>query len=223
MQNQITTTLKNLRKQGACIEGYNKLVRSLQGIEFTEEDAERETYIRYQHTEEIPLSHILASNGLDDALWALRASNATTKDCRLLVVAFAKEVRHLMTDARSLKALEVAELHAYNKATDEELAAAWEAARGVSDAAWVAVANDAALAAWAAARSASATVWGARAKTSKDAKTAIMAEASDAARVAARSASMASARAVTKEKQTEIFKQYLDRYSNCAIQTLLSN
>lgn len=146
MQNQITTTLKELRKQGACFNGYNKLVRSLQNKDFTEADAERETYIRYKYNEEIPLSYILNSNGLDDALWALRASDATTKDCRLLAVAFAKEVQHLMADTRSLKVLEVAELHAFGKATDEELTAATDAAaRATACAAWVAgVAGEAA-------------------------------------------------------------------------------
>lgn len=155
MQNQITTTLKDLRKQTPCFNGYNKLVRALQGKDFTEVDAKREAYIRYKHNEEIPLSYILNSNGLDDALLAHRASNATTKDCRLLAVAFAKEVKHLMTDGRSLKALEVAELHAYGKATDEELANARGAALDAAlDAAWAATLDSALDAALYAARAA---------------------------------------------------------------------
>lgn len=149
--NKFTVTLAGLRKAGACFNGYNKVVRSLQGKEFTKEDEERESYIRFAHKEPICIRAILYSNGLDDALWALRCiDNADKdKDVRLFSVWCARQVEHLMTDQRSKNALNVAERHANGHATDEELSAARSAARAAAmDAAWAAARS----AAWAAAR-----------------------------------------------------------------------
>jgi hypothetical protein len=158
--NHLSVTLAQLRKHDACIEGYNKLVCAIQGKEF---DGERETYIRYAYKESIPLEFIVNSNGLDDALWCLRAIPECERDARLFAVWCARQVQHLMTDERSIAALEVAEKFANGEATQEELdaarAAAWAAARDAAraaarDAAWAAAraaARDAARdAAWAA-------------------------------------------------------------------------
>jgi hypothetical protein len=60
-------------------------------------------------------------------------------------IADGRKVWDLLTDERSRKAVEVAELFAEGKATKEELGAAWDAAR---DAAWAA-ARAAGAAAWA--------------------------------------------------------------------------
>ncbi len=142
---QLTTkfevTLTNLRREGACFNGYNKLVRALQGREFTGDDNERESYINFAHADPIALTAILQSNGLEDALWALRCVPGVDRDARLFAVWCARQVEHLMTDQRSKDALDVAERFANGEATEAELAAAWAAAR---DATWAA--------AWAAAR-----------------------------------------------------------------------
>ena len=142
-------TLKDLRANHACISGYNKLVCALTGQEF---GGERETYIRYRHDEPIGIEYILDSNGLDDALWALRAVPDVDRDCRHYALWCARQVQHLMTDPRSIAALDVAERHADGLATDDELAAAldaaWDAAR---DSAWDAARDAARDAAWAAA------------------------------------------------------------------------
>ena len=142
-----TTTLAQLRKAHACVEGYNKLVRALQGKPFTSEDEERTTHLRFNHKGEIPLSFILEANGPEDALWALRASNYTERDAQLLAVAFARDVEHLMPEA-ARSALDVAERFANGQATAQELAkassaacAAWRVADdadGASDAAYFA-------------------------------------------------------------------------------------
>ena len=152
-------TLKSLRDAGACTEGYNKVVRALQGKPFTADDANRETYIRFAHKQPIPIVDILKSNNLDDALWALRCVQGHDRDLRLYAVWCARQVEHLMTDQRSKDALGVAERHANGLATDEELdaacAAAWDAARdAVRDAAWDAARDAACGAAWDAARDA---------------------------------------------------------------------
>lgn len=123
-----TTTLKDLRKHDACISGYNRLACHVTGNEF---NPARNTYVRLRHDEPIPLATILASNDLDDALWALRACKQTpelVRAERLFAVWCARQVAHLMTDPRSIAAMDVAERHADGDATDAELDAAWAAA-----------------------------------------------------------------------------------------------
>ena len=123
----IYTTLKKLRAAGACVSGYNKLVCSISGGKY---NANRKTYVRFEHDADIDLLHAVKSNGLDDALWALRASNATDRDCRLFAVWCARQVdqNEICTNA-----LLVAERYANGNATNEELDAAldaeWTAAR----------------------------------------------------------------------------------------------
>jgi len=78
----------------------------------------------------------------------LNAIRKRDREIRLLAVRYAREVQHLMTDPRSLRALDVAEAYARGEATDEELAIARDAA---GDAAWVAAGDAAGDAAWAAA------------------------------------------------------------------------
>ena len=156
------TTLKQLRKAGACVNGYNKLVRHIQQVPFTQDDKSRDKHIRFAHSEPISLKTILDSNGFDDALWSLQAckkSKDMQRSERLFAVWCARQVQHLMTDQRSINALEVAEKHANGLATDEELAAAWDAAWDAARAAALAAAWDAAwdaarAADWAAARAA---------------------------------------------------------------------
>lgn len=137
-------TLKQLRSHGACVSGYNKLVCALAGKAF---DAERETYIRYAHKDPVSLEYIAESNGVEDAIWCLSAIDGVERDARLFAVWCARQVQHLMTDERSLRALDIAERFANGNATEEERAAAWAAARDAAGAA-------AGAAAWAAARAA---------------------------------------------------------------------
>lgn len=125
-----TVTLERLRSAGACFGGYNKLVRSLQGKPFTEADEGRETYIRFSHKEEVSLECILDSNGLDDALWATRCITGHDRDLRLFAVWCARQVEHLMTDTRSIRAVEVAERYANGEASESEIIEANNAAWG---------------------------------------------------------------------------------------------
>ena len=167
--NKFNVTLSALRKAGACVDGYNRLVRTLQGLGFTEDDAWRKNRLRFVHEDPISIRTILDSNGIDDALWALRCiDNADNdKDVRLFAIWCARQVDHLMTDARSKTALDVAERHANGLATDDALDAAWAAASAAADAAasaavWDAAWAAASAAAWAAASvAASAAAWAA--------------------------------------------------------------
>ena len=87
----------------------------------------------------------------EDILWVLcRNQFLHEKELRLFAVWCARKVQHLMTDERSIKALDVAENYADEKYGAEEIAAA-KAAAAAADAAR----DDAA--AWAASR---AAAWG---------------------------------------------------------------
>ena len=118
----------------------------------------------------------------EDKIWAVCAKGALPESVqRLMAVAFVREtplhdgrnVVDLSTDERSVKALEVAELHALGKATDGELDAARGAARAAAS-------SPAGAAAWAATMDAA---WEA---------------AGDAAQHATRAATSTTARAASK-------------------------
>jgi hypothetical protein len=135
------TTLNKIRAHSPCTTGWEKLLKNLGKTEADDEP--------------LALTTILESNGLDDALWCLRAVDGHEREMRLFAVACARRVQHLMTDRRSLDALDVAERFANGLATLSELTAAEAAASDAAGAAWAArAAWAAARAAWAAARAA---------------------------------------------------------------------
>ena len=110
----IYTTLNRIRAQGPCIDGWAKLLRHLGKTQA--DDAP------------VSLLTILESNGLNDALWCLRAVDGHEREMRLYAVWCARQVQHLMTDPRPLAAIDIAERHANGQATDEELRSARVAA-----------------------------------------------------------------------------------------------
>ncbi len=160
------TTLNAIREHSPCESGWKKLLRHLGKAQADDE----------------PLSivTVLDSNGLDDALWCLRAVTGHDRELRLYAVWCARQVQHLMTDPRRIAALDVAEKHANGLATDDELAAAWAAARAV---------------AWAAGAAAGDAAWAARAA---------WAAAWDAARGAAWDAAWGAARAAQSQRLREL-------------------
>lgn len=129
----ICTTLNRIREHGPCAAGWEKLLAHLGKT--TADD------------EPLAYAEILKSNGLDDALWCLCAEPQHSREWRLFAVRCARRVQHLMTDPRSIAALDVAERHAGGLATDDELAAAGDAARAAANDAEWAAAGDAAGAA----------------------------------------------------------------------------
>jgi len=166
----VRTTLNKIRKHKPCTDGWEKLLTYLGKTKADDE--------------EISVLTILDSNGLNDALWCLRAVEGHDKEIRLYAVWCARQVQHLLTDQRSLDALDVAEKYANGQAAEDELnaarAAAWSAAGA---AAWAAGA-----AARAAAREAADAAWGAAWGAWVAAGDAARAAARDAARYAARAA-----------------------------------
>ena len=132
----MNTTLNKIREHSPCTDGWEKLLRTLGKTKADDEP--------------LSLITILDSNGFDDALWCLRAVDGHEKEMRLYAVWCARQVQHLMTDKRSLDALDVAERFANGYATLVELDAAETAAWGAAGDVWGA-AGDARDAAWAAA------------------------------------------------------------------------
>jgi hypothetical protein len=118
----ITTTLHRIRKQLPCQDSWRKL---LGGIGKTQPDNER-----------LPYADILRICGLPDALWATQVEPQHDGVWRLFAVRCARRAQHLMTDPRSLAALDVAERYAHQQATDAELVGAFYAARSATDGEW---------------------------------------------------------------------------------------
>src|SRR3990167_6550560 len=122
----LTTTFERLHNAGACVEGYSKLAHALGGVE------------KYGRTTSIPLSLIVISNGLDDALWATRAvPPEQVAECekvlRLFLADSAERVlplyeRWYPLDTRPRRAIETARRFARGDATALELAEAETAA-----------------------------------------------------------------------------------------------
>lgn len=168
-----TTTLNRIQELSLPYpSGWKKLLQSLGKTEADDEP--------------LTLLYILESNGINNAIWALCGVDECP-EIRLFAVRCVRQVQHLLTDPRSLNALDVAELYAIGEASDKELDAAWAAAGDAARAAknsgeWTTaqdVALDAAQAAadaeaWYAARTtaqdaAVAAAWGAAGSMARDA------------------------------------------------------
>jgi len=96
----LTTTLKALRKAGACERGYN-LIAAHVGEEFTGD---------------IPLSTILEVNGMADTIWALRAAIGGAQ----IAATFAKQCADRVKSFKNRRADAAAYAAAYDAAYDAE-------------------------------------------------------------------------------------------------------
>jgi len=181
------TTLNAIRSYNPCTERWKKLLAHLGK---SKADGE-------------PLSilDVLNSNGLDDALWCLRAVEGHDREISMFTVWCARQVQHLMADRRSLAALDIAERCANGAATRGELIAAWDAARAAAQDAQTA-AQDAQAAAWAALGAA----WAARGPA-QDARAAAWAAAGAARAAAAGAAAWDAAWAAQERRLREICLQ----------------
>jgi len=200
----LTTTLDNIYACRPCSEGWQ---RALEKAGKAHGDDEPITY-----------AEIIDAAGLEDALWCCRAEPQHAHIWRRYAVWCAGQVQHLMTDDRSIAALEVAERHANGLATDDELAAASAAARDAAgdaagDATRAATRAATWAAAWAAARDAAWDAAGdaagdaTRAATRAAASAAAWAAAWAAARDAARDAAWDAAWAAAGDAQSSAFRQ----------------
>jgi len=197
------TTLRKIRKMQPCTRGWNKLLRYLGKAEA--DDAT------------LSLLTILESNGLSDALWALCAVEGYAREIRLYAVECARDVQHLMTDPRSLAALDVAEQFANGDATEMELTAARADAYAAAYAAHASAAyayvcapaasKDTHRVAWDAASAAYAATYDSASEAAYDA--AARAAAARAATRAATRAAARAARAAARAKQEKAFRKLI--------------
>jgi len=188
------TTLNRIRAYQPCKTGWEKLLKHLGK---TKAD-----------NKQLSLLTILDSNGLDDALWCLRAIEGRDKEIRLYAVWCARQVQHLMKDPRSLAALDVAERYANGEATEEELAeagaAAWAAAgaaRATGDSAGDSAGYAAGYAAKAAWDASCDSAWDSAVASARAAWDSVGAAAWTASWTAAREAQAARLREVCNEVQ----------------------
>ena len=129
------TTLNQIRKHSPCgIKPNND--GSLSGL------LKLMKYLGKDETDDEPVSitQIIDSNGLDDAIWCLRAVEGRDKEIRLFAVFCARKVQHLMINPKSIRAINIAEKFANGNASAEELEVARCAAAAVDDAVVVAAA-----------------------------------------------------------------------------------
>ena len=140
----MNVTLNAIRIHSPCEDGWRTLLAHLGKTKADDEP--------------VSLLTVLESNGLDDAIWCLRAlPEGYDGRVRLLLCDIAERALRYVPDGedRPRQAIEVARRYAQGEAAEEELAAAWAAARAAARAAaWAAAWAAACAVAWAAARDA---------------------------------------------------------------------
>lgn len=179
------TTFQKIKDNDPCSDGWNKLIRSVKNFDLDTE---------------VSIKQILDSNGIGDAVWALRAFEMPDKEARLFIADVAEislqiYKKHCPNGLRPRHAIEVARKFANGEITETELASASAAARAASrNTAWAASIYAASAAAWAASSSA--------------ARVAAWDASSDAARAAAWDAGSVAGSVATWEKIETLFKKY---------------
>lgn len=185
------TNLYEIREYTPCVVEWAKLLKYLGK---TKPDAEP-----------LSLLTILDATCYEHALWCTRAVEGYDKELRLFAVWCAREVQDLMTDVRSVTALDVAERYANGLATENELRAAHDRA----DDAAAHVADNADAAAHAADAASYAAYYGA------DAARAAGAAANAAAYAAFAAACDAYAYTNAIQKQEAKFREMLEEIEKC--------
>lgn len=194
---ELTTTLNEIRKHDPCVEGWEKVLRFLGKTGADDEP--------------LTLLTVLESNGLDDALWGLRALDPKYDNAVRLYACFCARYsldtfeKQYPEDKRPRHAIETAERYARGQANEDDLVAA-------GDAIWDAVRATAGDAIWDAAGAARYTTWAAACAAAGDAARvaawdAARAAAVDAARAAARDAAVDTARDAARDAFTAEFKR----------------
>ena len=146
MEYHAITTLTEIRDHSPCRDGWQKLLKHLGKTEADDDP--------------LHLMTILNSNGLDDALWCLRAKSLDRLS-RHFQAWCADQVLYLFEAERPTdnRVRDQISMLRNDGASEQERAAAWVAARDAAwaaarDAAWVAAEDAAGASAWVAARAA---------------------------------------------------------------------
>ena len=203
----ITTTLNQIKEKNPCADGWKTLLESLCKTKADDES--------------LPLAHILESNCLDDALWALRAlTGEDIKKAKLFICDIAERALRFAPEGETRPANSIAvsrgfingecSLKELKEARRAATAAAYAAAYAATAAATAAdaAAYAAAYAATAAATAATATAADAAADAADAAATAADAYAYAAAATAADAYAYAAARKEEREVQKQMFIEF---------------
>ena len=196
---KLTTTFNELRKAGACRDGYRKLAEHLGGV------------AKYGKARPLNIITILDSNGLDDCLWVI--NTMADKKTRVYVSAkFAESVLPIFekkypNDKRPRDCIDACFDFCNDKIGQRELNAAESATRAAARGAWSAGAatwsvGSTARAAARAAESAGAAA-GAAARFAAE-------YAESAARVAGFAAGFAAESAAERRKQEKIIREFFN-------------
>ena len=121
----MTTTLNKIKAHSPCEDGWNKLLNRLGKTQGDDEP--------------LSIATIIQSNGIKDAVWALRAVEGKDKEIRLFAADCAESVLHIYekqypNDDRPRKAIQAARDYVNGVIGKDELAAAWDAARDAGSA-----------------------------------------------------------------------------------------
>jgi hypothetical protein len=121
----MTTTLNKIKAHSPCKNGWNKLLNHLGKKQVDDEP--------------LSIATIIKSNGISDAVWALRAVEGKDKEIRLFAADCAESVLHIYekkypNDDRPRKAIQAARDYANGVIGKDELDAEGEAARAARDA-----------------------------------------------------------------------------------------
>lgn len=103
----IYTTLNRISSHSPSADFWTKLLKNLDKTQADDDP--------------LPLLTVLESNGLDDAIWAIRAIDNPQQLAGKFALQCAKEAQHLMTDRRSIAALNALEQCLNGAATIDEI------------------------------------------------------------------------------------------------------
>lgn len=182
-----TTTLNALRVHNTPRDSWQKLLKHLGKVRSDDEPLSIQT--------------ILESNGLDDALFYLRGLSAKHDAAiRLLLCNIVEPVLAFTDDPRPGKTIETVRWYALGEVTEEELAAARDAAMDAADVAWGAPK--------AVARAASLAAFGSAGKTAFD--VVVLVNAAYAARAGTRPADLAEQELIFYQWLEKVFRLWLE-------------
>ena len=131
------TTLNKLKAADACTERYKVLLTALGKTEADDEP--------------LPITKIIETNGIEDAIWALRTVEGKDRELRLFAADCAEMVLPIFekdypNDDRPRKAIQAVRDYANGLIDEKAWAAAWDASSAAAraaawDAAWVDIKN----------------------------------------------------------------------------------
>ena len=105
----IKLTLDDIRKYNPCVTGYNTLVYALHGKVYNQSKNLYHERTELQYDEEFGLEFIIESNGIKDAIWAMRCLPAYEKTFKHFMIDVVRLQRNKLSESQ-LQMLDDADL-----------------------------------------------------------------------------------------------------------------